>query len=42
MGLNNRHVLICEDGDQVEVTAKGIRRTGQVPAGFHYIDGSAG
>jgi ribonuclease J len=42
MGLTSRHVLICEDGDQVDVTAKGIRRTGQVPAGFHYIDGSAG
>ena len=35
-------MLICEDGDQVEVTATSIRRAGQVPAGFHYIDGSAG
>ena len=42
MGLTNAHVLICEDGDQVEVTATGIKRSGQVPAGFHYIDGSAG
>ena len=42
MGLKNNHVLICEDGDQVEVSATGIRRSGQVPAGFHYIDGSAG
>ncbi|MGA7834988.1 MAG: ribonuclease J [Acidimicrobiales bacterium] len=42
MGLNSRHVLICEDGDQIEVTEKGIRRAGKVPAGFHYIDGSAG
>jgi ribonuclease J len=42
MGLTNEHVLICEDGDQVEVTAAGIKRSGQVPAGFHYIDGSAG
>jgi ribonuclease J len=42
MGLANDHVLICEDGDQVEVTRAGIRRAGQVPAGFHYIDGSAG
>jgi ribonuclease J len=42
MGLSSRHVLICEDGDQIEVTEKGIRRTGKVPAGFHYIDGSAG
>ena len=42
MGLSSRHVLICEDGDQIEVTEKGIRRAGKVPAGFHYIDGSAG
>ena len=42
MGLSPRHVLICEDGDQIEVSEKGIRRAGKVPAGFHYIDGSAG
>ncbi len=42
MGLSSSHVLICEDGDQVELSAKGIRRAGQVPAGFHYIDGTAG
>jgi ribonuclease J len=34
--------LICEDGDQIEVNKTGIKRAGQVPAGFHYIDGSAG
>ena len=42
MGLSSNHVLICEDGDQVELSERGIRRAGQVPAGFHYIDGSAG
>ncbi len=42
MGLSSRHVLICEDGDQIEVSEKGIRRAGKVPAGFHYIEGSAG
>jgi ribonuclease J len=41
MGLGARHVLICEDGDQIEVSEKGIRRVGTVPAGFHYVDGSA-
>jgi hypothetical protein len=41
MGLSPKHVLICEDGDQIEVSAKGIRRAGKVPAGFHYIDGSS-
>lgn len=42
MGLGDDHIIICEDGDQVEVTAAGIRRAGTVPAGFHYIDGAAG
>jgi ribonuclease J len=42
MGLSPRHVLICEDGDQIEVSEKGIRRAGKVPAGFHYIDGNVG
>ena len=42
MGLNPKHVLICEDGDQIEILKTGIKRAGQVPAGFHYIDGSAG
>jgi ribonuclease J len=42
MGLSPRHVLICEDGDQIEVSEKGIRRAGKVPAGFHYIDGNDG
>ena len=42
MGLSPKHVLICEDGDQIDVTKTGIKRAGQVPAGFHYIDGSAG
>ncbi|MCU1363831.1 MAG: putative hydrolase of the metallo-beta-lactamase superfamily [Acidimicrobiaceae bacterium] len=41
MGLSPKHVLICEDGDQIEVSPKGLRRTGKVPAGFHYIDGSS-
>ena len=42
MGLDHKRVLICEDGDQIELTNQGIRRAGQVPAGFHYIAGSAG
>ena len=42
MGLSSKHVLICEDGDQVEISGGVMRRAGQVPAGFHYIDGSAG
>jgi ribonuclease J len=42
MGLARDKILICEDGDQVELNPEGIRRAGQVPAGFHYIDGGHG
>jgi len=42
MGLDRKHILVCEDGDQVEISEKGIRRVGEIPAGFHYIDGGAG
>jgi len=42
MGMSHEHILICEDGDQVEVSEAGICLSGQIPAGFHYIDGSAG
>ena len=42
MGMKPKHVVICEDGDQVEVSLEGIRRSGEVPAGFHYIAGGAG
>lgn len=42
MGLAPKDVLVCEDGDQIEVGAKGIRRAGKVPAGLHYIDGTTG
>jgi len=42
MGLGHEHIIICEDGDQVEVSEDGICLSGQIPAGFHYIDGSAG
>lgn len=42
MGMKDRNILICEDGDQIEVSPAGLRRAGTVPAGFHYIDGSAG
>ncbi len=41
MGLGPKHVLICEDGDQIEVGVD-LHRSGRVPAGLHYIDGSAG
>jgi len=42
MGVGSDHVWICEDGDVVEITEAGVRRDGTIPAGFHYIDGTAG
>ena len=42
MGVAEDQVLICEDGDQVELTDKGIRRTEKVPAGYLYVDGTVG
>jgi ribonuclease J len=42
MGVDTRRVFVCEDGDVLELSATGLKRHGQVPAGFHYIDGTAG
>jgi ribonuclease J len=42
MGVAKDHVLVCQDGDQLTLDEKGLRRTGQVPAGFLYVDGILG
>jgi ribonuclease J len=42
MGVPSKNVWICEDGDVLELSSAGVRRAGTVPAGFHYIDGTAG
>ncbi|HUC05161.1 MAG TPA: ribonuclease J [Acidimicrobiales bacterium] len=42
MGIDADKVLLCEDGDAVALTAKGIRRDGRVPAGYVYVDGTVG
>ncbi len=42
MGIAPSKVLLCEDGDAVEVNAKGITRDGKVPAGYVYVDGTVG
>ena len=33
---------MCEDGDQLTIDDEGIRVTGQVPAGYLYVDGIVG
>ena len=42
MGIDEESVLICEDGDQVELSDRGLRRAGSVPAGLHYVAGGDG
>jgi ribonuclease J len=42
MGIDPAQVLLCEDGDAIELNAKGIHRDGEVPAGYVYVDGTVG
>jgi ribonuclease J len=42
MGIAPSKVLLCEDGDAVELNAKGIKRDGKVAAGYVYVDGTVG
>jgi Predicted hydrolase of the metallo-beta-lactamase superfamily len=39
MGVDEGHVLVCEDGDVVELTDAGLARVGEVPAAYLYVDG---
>jgi ribonuclease J len=42
MGVPADQVLLCEDGDVVELDASGLHRDGSVPAGYLYVDGTVG
>ena len=42
MGIDPAKVLLCEDGDVIQLDAKGIARDGRVPAGYVYVDGTVG
>ena len=42
MGVAPEKVVICEDGDRVNLTAKGIKRAGRVPASYTFVDGIVG
>jgi ribonuclease J len=39
MGVLPENVLVCADGDQIELTDAGLRKVGEVPAGYLYVDG---
>jgi len=42
VGLLEDDVMVCADGDQVELSDKGLSRVGEVPAGYLYVDGVVG
>jgi ribonuclease J len=42
MGVPERDVLLCEDGDAVALTDEGIDFDGEVPAGYLFVDGVVG
>ena len=42
MGVAHDHVLLCEDGDVLELTDDGLAAVGRVPAGYLYVDGIVG
>lgn len=42
MGVKQQNVVICEDGDVVELGEDGLDVVGRVPAGYLYVDGIVG
>jgi ribonuclease J len=42
MGVAPDRILLAEDGDVVELTARGVDFVGEVPAGYLYVDGIVG
>ncbi|MGI9118690.1 MAG: ribonuclease J [Acidimicrobiales bacterium] len=42
VGLAEDDVIICADGDQVELSDQKLAKVGEVPAGYLYVDGVVG
>jgi ribonuclease J len=42
MGVPRDHVLVCADGDVLELGDEGLAVAGRVPAGYLYVDGIVG
>ena len=42
MGVKADHVVICEDGDRIELSDSGVRKLEGVPAGYLFVDGTVG
>ncbi len=42
MGVARDQVLLCEDGDVLELSETGLAAVGRIPAGYLYVDGIVG
>jgi ribonuclease J len=42
MGVEPAKAVLCQDGDLLSITDKGLEITGDVPAGYLYVDGTVG
>ena len=42
MGIPRTNVLMCEDGDVIELSDDGLAHAGRVPSGYVYVDGIIG
>jgi len=42
MGIAATNVVMCEDGDVIELSDTGLAHVGRVPAGYVYVDGIVG
>ncbi len=42
MGVPRTNVVMCEDGDVIELSDDGLAHAGRVPAGYVYVDGIIG
>lgn len=42
MGVSQNKILLCEDGDVISIDDDGIEFSGEVPAGYLYVDGVVG
>ena len=42
MGVPADNIIQCEDGDVIELSSKGLKPSGRVPAGYLYVDGIVG
>ena len=42
MGIPRNKVVLCEDGDVIELSDDGLEHVGRVPSGYVYVDGIVG